>query len=242
MNRRVHTTEQTYPNRRQQTRGRRQTVSMAKMTPHIQKKVYIPATKPTLVGMLRSPSQCHRVAFPEKSIRGNAIRRSLSFDESDPELNFCGGRLEQIWDRLHLLISEKSHRVVFRSQNRESSCFCVQEVLGLPERRGPLHIGSVHKFCAKLDDHLARSPGHPVVAMTSPASDDIAQTAFVLGAYMILRLGFDQDRVRSQLAALLQPAAALRCDDPPAFHSHPSPNLLDCWDALLRRTSCTTCG
>ena len=101
---------------------------------------------------------------------------------------------------------------------------------GFCEDFGPMNLGMVYKFCLCVDDQLQRWPQRSIVLVSDVDKKQITNAAFLLGAYMIMRLDAGPDDCVSALAPFRQQLLSFRDVSPGRqnFHLY----LKDCWEGL----------
>ena len=97
---------------------------------------------------------------------------------------------------------------------------------------GPLNLGSIHRFCTWLDSLIDSNKDRRIVVWNEPTKQGLTNACFLLGAYMILKLGVDSTRVEEQFDALLPNLLSYR-DMSPGPQNFDL-RLEDCWQALSK--------
>ena len=97
---------------------------------------------------------------------------------------------------------------------------------------GPMNLGTVYRFCEDVDKKLEDGP---VVIHTSPRPEDVTNSLFLTGSYLIMKLDYDQSAVSSTLLRMLYATIPFR----DVSGSDQSFELLieDCWGGLLKAKS-----
>jgi cell division cycle 14 len=100
---------------------------------------------------------------------------------------------------------------------------------------GPMCLGSVSRFCSVVDEQLKRYPGIRIAMVTQPDKRTLTNTIFLLGSYMIMRLGLTPEQVESRLEAFVGQITTYRDISPGKqnFHLH----VRDCWAGIWRAKS-----
>jgi cell division cycle 14 len=97
---------------------------------------------------------------------------------------------------------------------------------------GPMNLGTLYEFCLVLDEVLSQHQDRPIAMQTKSESRSFTNAVFLLGAYMIIRLGECPDKVGRAFESLSHLLASYR-DVSPGRQNF---NLYvrDCWDGLWR--------
>jgi cell division cycle 14 len=142
--------------------------------------------------------------------------------------------LNQIFENMHLLISKDRTNII--SNNIPFSYFCIDKTIiyvGFADDFGPMSLASTFSFCELLDDQLKKAEGRPVAYHCQPDPESVTNAAFLLGAYLIMRRGFDDvAAVEERLAAVAGALVPYRdvSKKRQTFGLH----VRDCWGGLLR--------
>ena len=124
-------------------------------------------------------------------------------------------------------------------QDKESignfTCFMLDEdciYYSFCEDFGPMNLGCVFTFCESLDSRLKTQPPRPLALITDLDKRNITNAAFLLGAYMIMRLDAQPQEVTAAFAPLHSSLVSFRDVSPGEqnFHLY----LRDCWEGLWR--------
>ena len=100
---------------------------------------------------------------------------------------------------------------------------------------GPMNLTNVALFCSILDGQLRLHPDRPIALKTSPDRRTMSNSVFLLGSYMILRLGMNPDEVSDSFTALQHRLATFR-DILPGKQNFEL-FVRDCWGGLWRAKS-----
>ena len=96
-----------------------------------------------------------------------------------------------------------------------------------------MNLGMIFRFCQLIDDKLQQdSSERPVALVVEPDPKKQTNAVFLLGAYMILRLGMEVNEIEQTFASMqdqILPFCDV-CPGPQMFDLHVS----DCWRALAR--------
>jgi cell division cycle 14 len=97
---------------------------------------------------------------------------------------------------------------------------------------GPMNLGSVFRFCTTLEHHLSVSTDKPIALLTASDHRSMTNSVFLLGAYLIMRLGWSPSNVEECVAPLRHRLISYRdvSPGPPNFALH----LRDCWEVVWR--------
>ena len=100
---------------------------------------------------------------------------------------------------------------------------------------GPMSLRNISLFCSILDEQLKQYQDRPIALKSHPDRRTMANSVFLIGSYMILRLGMDPDEVADRLGGVMPRLAAFRDILPGRqnFDLH----VRDCWGGLWRAKS-----
>jgi hypothetical protein len=97
---------------------------------------------------------------------------------------------------------------------------------------GPMNLGTLHEFCQILDNELSHHHERPVAMQTISESRSITNAVFLLGSYMIIKLGKCPDEVGHALESVLHLLVSYR-DVSPGRQNF-SLYVQDCWEGLWK--------
>ena len=97
---------------------------------------------------------------------------------------------------------------------------------------GPMNLGTVYQFCSRVDEQLKDTDYFPVVIISLAESKFLTNSVFLLGAYMIMRLGLTVEKLLTKLDPFLAKICPYRDVSPgePNFDLR----VQDCWAGLLK--------
>ena len=152
----------------------------------------------------------------EDSVRG--LRK-------DPELH-------KIFDRFYLFVSQESRNDFTKAPMKYFSVDGVLKYQPFHDDFGPMSLGSIADFCTMVDDQLQKFPGIPIAMKTQEEKKTFTNAVFLIGSYLIMKLGIDPIQVEASLDVLVQRAIAFRdiSPGPQKFELH----IRDCWGGLHR--------
>ena len=142
----------------------------------------------------------------------------------------------------HHLIFERFYLVPSREMLAElSSSFKYFSIAGVLSYHafyddfGPMDLKNVSLFCSILDEQLKQYPDKLIALKSSPDRRTMTNSVFLIGSYMILRMGFNPDEVLGRFEGLQHRLATFRDILPGKqnFDLH----VRDCWGGLWRAKS-----
>jgi cell division cycle 14 len=144
----------------------------------------------------------------------------------------------QIFDQVFLEHSGQAFRT---QKGSKTSDDCVFHYFVIPSELnytsfcddfGPINLASVYRFCMILDKEIEDWPNKNVVLSSLPDRPSLTNSAFLLGAYMVMRLDRDPTEVEAAFAPI-QPWLLSYRDVSPGQQNF-ALHLRDCWDGLAR--------
>ena len=98
----------------------------------------------------------------------------------------------QVFEYLHLSIGTKFE--LTEEKNNVSFAFSVDDTIltsyvPFCDDFGPLNLASIHDFCKVVEQEIQASNGQPVIMQTSDEQRSLTNAVFLLGPYMIMKLG-----------------------------------------------------
>jgi cell division cycle 14 len=95
---------------------------------------------------------------------------------------------------------------------------------------GPMNLGTIHQFCEMLDDAIDEHSDETITVCSGPSKADQTNACFLLGAYMIVKMGFESASVVRKFESILPELLTYRdiSPGPQNFELR----LEDCWEAL----------
>ena len=97
---------------------------------------------------------------------------------------------------------------------------------------GPMNLGTVFRFCQDMDKKLEVGP---VVIQTSPRPEDVTNSLFLTGSYLIMNLDYDLSAVSDSLLTMLHATIPFR--DVSGSEQNFELLIEDCWGGLFRAKS-----
>jgi cell division cycle 14 len=144
---------------------------------------------------------------------------------------------------LDCTVASKNYSV-FISQNRgfpggtDYHCFFDNEITYFPycDDFGPMNLAAVVDFIGSLDDAFAGSKSDSIVYCTKNGRRSLTNAAFLLGAYMMLKLGENPKDIQARFDEIPDYFFENYRD---ATYSAPSfrLGLIDCWSGLYKAMS-----
>jgi cell division cycle 14 len=139
-------------------------------------------------------------------------------------------------DRLHLAVAKEHANPIRDDSGGDFAYFTLDDricYIGFADDFGPMNLGSIFQFCELVDSELMTHGPKPVALYCSSESRELTNAVFLMGAYMITKLAFDDiaavaDKFRAALP-LLTPYRDVT-PGPRNFSLY----VQDCWKGLLR--------
>mmetsp|Transcript_33273 Transcript_33273/g.88348 ORF Transcript_33273/g.88348 Transcript_33273/m.88348 type:complete len:266 (+) Transcript_33273:128-925(+) len=96
---------------------------------------------------------------------------------------------------------------------------------------GPMSLGTVYEFCNIVDGECKTHAG-PVVMKTRDEKQQLTNSIFLLGSYLIMKMDMEPSEARTRLSQFMPFLAAYRdvSPGPQNFDLH----VMDCWNGLWR--------
>ena len=133
----------------------------------------------------------------------------------------------QAFDNVYLietvqLPSNKEYFLVDIKEIRHYEPFC--------DGFGPMNLASIHQFCELLDTAIDQHTDKAIMVWNGHSKPELTNACFLLGAYMVVRLGLGAAAVAEKFASLLPDLMTYRdiSPGPQNFELR----LEDCWEAL----------
>ena len=140
-------------------------------------------------------------------------------------------------DKITVHLFDRFHLVAAWTASFDSSymCFSIDEnitYVGFCDDFGPMSLGSVFEFCCAIDKMMMKHETMPIAIHTLPKLRSVTNAAFLIGAYMLMKLSFDIDQVMEVLAPVMRMTVAYRDVSPGVQNFHLT--VQDCLKGLLR--------
>eukprot|EP00291_Cryptomonas_curvata_P020701 CAMPEP_0172164222 /NCGR_PEP_ID=MMETSP1050-20130122/7723_1 /TAXON_ID=233186 /ORGANISM="Cryptomonas curvata, Strain CCAP979/52" /LENGTH=175 /DNA_ID=CAMNT_0012834531 /DNA_START=241 /DNA_END=765 /DNA_ORIENTATION=+ len=127
------------------------------------------------------------------------------------------------------------HRASIVSVKDKFHCFSTDDTLSYTpfcDDFGPMNLYSVNRFCEILEQKLVEFPDRTIVYCVDGSSRAIANGAFLLGCYMVMKVHLSPEAVWSSFEDISDTIAEYRdaTFEEPDFYL----TLTDCWRGLAR--------
>jgi hypothetical protein len=138
-----------------------------------------------------------------------------------------------LFDCVHIaLIKDGPLKPALRPRTSYFSIDGVVCYFGFADDFGPMNLGSIYRFCEILEEEMERSPDQDIALLTSCDCKDLTNAVFLMGSYMIMKMGWDLRRVTDSFKALLPMVVSYRDVTPGEQNFHLF--VQDCWGGLIR--------
>ena len=137
----------------------------------------------------------------------------------------------QIFDRIYIAPS----RTLGFEESSRFKFFAIHGVLSYKpfyDDFGPFSLSSIMSFCSIMDAQLSQNPEKGVALKTFPDKRSLTNSVFLMGSYMILKMGLNPLEVDSKFDSLRHRLTTFR--DISTGKQNFDLFLLDCWSGLWR--------
>jgi cell division cycle 14 len=137
-----------------------------------------------------------------------------------------------IFGRLHLVEMATCPETDETSQYAHFSIAgdCVYE--GFCDDFGPMNLGSIFRFCSVLEDQHRLWRNKAIALCSEPDGKSLTNTVFLLGVYMMVRLGQPPSSIVGKFEPLREQLLSYRDVSPGEQNFHLQ--LEDCWQGIWR--------
>ena len=154
--------------------------------------------------------------------------------ENMVKINIKASGFLPIFDDIHLLVSKD--RQASSDEKFALFHFSIYDSIAYvayADDFGPMSLASTFAFCQLLDGHISQADGRPVAYHCQPDPQSLTNAAFLLGAYLIMRRGYDDvAAVEERLAPVAGALVPYR--DVSRSRQSFGLDVRDCWGGLLR--------
>jgi hypothetical protein len=97
---------------------------------------------------------------------------------------------------------------------------------------GPMSLSNITSFCSLVDMHLNQNPKKLVALQSLPDRRSLSNSVFLMGCYMIMKLGMRPEEVESRFGSLQDCLASFR--DVSVGKQNFDLFVKDCWEGLWK--------
>ncbi len=100
----------------------------------------------------------------------------------------------RIFDQVHIAIAHNDDLQKLSGLRPEFSYFSIEGAIcyvGFADDFGPMNLGSISQFCTLLDEEKQRACQRPIALLVPPSRRSLTNAVLLMGAYMILKMDFD---------------------------------------------------
>ena len=115
-----------------------------------------------------------------------------------------------IFGRFHLSVTADDSEATDDSSFVHFSIEGALSYVGFCDDFGPMSLGTIFQFCNIVDNHLQQNPDKKIIMDTSFEKTALTNAVFLIGAYMIMKLGSHPDEVDERFLPLRPMLLAFR--------------------------------